>query len=155
MKFLILFMFFVILVPIQYVYLNNLHATSQFHTNDLCGIDNRNCLVMTEGEPLDVICAADGYPRPALDITLDKNGTNPTVMALASGIQPPSIINNQFKPTAYEAYRIAGLTAADNGRNLTCHADMEQIDKNIILSTTKQLYIECKNSSIRISFINH
>jgi hypothetical protein len=121
----------------------------------VCGIDNKNCLIMTEGEPLDVICAADGYPRPALDITLDKDGIAPTIMALASGIQPPSSINNKFKPSAYEAYRIAGLTPSDNGRNLTCHADMKQIDKNLILSTTKQLYIECKNSSIRISIINN
>jgi hypothetical protein len=105
---------------------------------------------MVEGEPLDIICAADGSPRPALDISLDKNGTTPTIMALASGNQTPPMINNQFKPTVYDSYRIVGLTSLDNGRNLTCHADMKQIDKNFVLSVTKQLYIECKKTLISI-----
>ncbi|CAF3340991.1 unnamed protein product [Rotaria sp. Silwood1] len=129
-------------IPVQHVYLSNLHASFRIHNNDLCGIDNRNCLVMIEGEPLDIVCAADGYPRPALDISLNKNGTTPTIMALASGIQPPTFIDNQFKPSVYEAYRIPGLTSYDNGRNLTCRVDMKQIDKNLIISITKQLYIE-------------
>jgi hypothetical protein len=114
------------------------------YSNDLCGIENNNCLTTIEGESLDVACAADGYPRPALDISLDKNGTMPTIMALANGIQAPTIVNDQFKPTVYEAYRIIGLTSADNGRNITCHVDMKQIDKKLILSSTMQLYIECK-----------
>ncbi len=143
------------LVPVQHVYLNNLHSSSRTYNNDLYGIDTKNSLVMVEGESLDVVCAADGFPRPALDISLDKNGTIPTIMALASGNSPPSVINNQFKPTVYDSYRIVGLTPLDNGRNVTCYVDMKQIDKNLVLSTTKQLYIECKNSSIRISFINH
>ncbi|CAF2710923.1 unnamed protein product [Rotaria sp. Silwood2] len=129
-------------IPIQHMYLNNLHASSRIYNNDLCGINNKNCLVMVEGEPLDIVCAADGYPRPALDVLLDKNGTTPTIMALASGIQPPTFIDNQFKPSVYEAYRIPSLTSYDNGRNLTCRVDMKQIDKNLILSITKQLYIE-------------
>ena len=130
--------------PVQHVYLSNLHVTSRTRTNDLCGIDNGNCLVMVEGEPLDIVCAADGSPRPALDIALDRNGTGPTIMALAGGIQVPSTINNQFRPTVYEAYRIAGLTPADNGRNLTCRVDMKQIDEKLVLTSIKQLYIECK-----------
>lgn len=102
---------------------------------------------MVEGEPLDVVCATDGYPRPALDISLDKNGTMPVIMALASvGIQPPVLIDNQFKPSVYEAYRIPGLTSYDNGRNLTCRVDMKHIDKTLILSVTKQIYIECKEN---------
>ncbi len=136
------------LVPVQHVYLSNLHVASRTRTNDLCGIDNNNCLVMVEGEPLDIVCAADGFPRPALDISLDKNGTMPTIMALATGISPPSIVDNQFKPTVYEAYRIPGLTSSDNGRNLTCRVDMKQIDKKLMLSSTKQLYIECKNFNL-------
>ena len=98
---------------------------------------------MMEGEPLDIVCAADGSPRPALDVSFDRNGSIPKLMALATGVQPPAIVNDQFKPSVYEAYRIVGLTSADNGRNLTCHVDMKQIDKNLVLSTTKQLYIEC------------
>ena len=98
---------------------------------------------MVEGEPLDVVCAADGHPRPALDISLDRNGTQPTIMALASGVQTPTMVNDQFKPSVYEAYRIVGLTPTDNGRNVTCHVDMKQIDRRLTLSTTKQLYIEC------------
>ncbi|CAF0752618.1 unnamed protein product [Adineta ricciae] len=128
--------------PVQHVYLSNLHVTSRTRTNDLCGIDNGNCLVMVEGEPLDIVCAADGSPRPALDIALDRNSTGPTIMALAGGIQVPSTINNQFRPTVYEAYRIAGLTPADNGRNLTCRVDMKQIDEKLVLTSIKQLYIE-------------
>lgn len=135
------------LVPVQHVYLSNLQATSRTRTSDLCGIDNGNCLVMVEGDPLDIVCAADGSPRPALDIALDRNGTGPTIMALAGGIQAPPMINNQFKPTVYEAYRIAGLTSADNGRNLTCRVDMKQVDEKLILSSTKQLHIECKRRS--------
>jgi hypothetical protein len=128
------------------VYLTNQHVSSRSHNNNnnLCGNNNQNCLVMVEGEPLDVVCAADGSPRPALDLSLDKNSTTTTIMALASGIPPPPIVNDQFKPTVYEAYRIVGLTPADNGRNLTCHVDMAQIDKNFTLSTTKTIYIECK-----------
>jgi hypothetical protein len=124
--------------------LNNLHALSRAHTNDLYGINYKNSLVMVEGEALDIICSADGSPRPALDISFDKNGTTPTIMALARDNQPPAMINNQFKPTVYDSYRIVGLTPLDNGRNITCHVDMKQIDKKLILSTTKQLYIECK-----------
>jgi hypothetical protein len=139
--------FLLFLVPVQHVHLSNLHATSRTRTNDLCGIDNSNCLVMVEGEPLDIVCAADGSPRPALDIALDRNGTGPTIMALAGGIQAPPMINNQFKPTVYEAYRIAGLAPSDNGRNLTCRVDMKQIDERLILSSTKQLYIECNRFS--------
>jgi hypothetical protein len=95
---------------------------------------------MVEGEPLDVICTADGYPRPILDISLDKNGTMPTIMALAT---KPTNINDQFKSSFSEAYRIIGLTPVDNGRNITCHVDMKHIDKKLSLSSTKQLYIEC------------
>ncbi len=147
MTFLLLLCF---VVPVQNVYLNNHLTSSRIHHNDLYGIDFKNSLVMVEGEPLDIICAADGSPRPALDISLDKNGTTPTIMALASGNQTPPMINNQFKPTVYDSYRIVGLTSSDNGRNLTCHADMKQIDKNFVLSVTKQLYIECKKTLISI-----
>lgn len=138
---------FVFLVPIRNIYLNNLHALSRIYTNELYGIDTRNFLVMTEGEPLDIVCAADGFPRPALDISLDKNGSTPTIMALASGNQLPVTVNNQFKPTVYDSYRIVGLTSADNGRNITCYVDMKQIDKKLVLSITKQLYIECKKKT--------
>ncbi len=127
------------LVPVQYVQLNN-KDPSRVHSNDLCGIENNNCLSMVEGEPLDVICTADGYPRPILDISLDKNGTMPTIMALAT---KPTNINDQFKSSFSEAYRIIGLTPVDNGRNITCHVDMKHIDKKLSLSSTKQLYIEC------------
>lgn len=136
---------FVLIVPVQHVYLSNLHGSSRIRHNDLCGIENRNCLVMIEGEPLDIVCASDGSPRPALDISFDKNGTIPTIMALATGIQLPSFVNNEFKPNIYEAYRIPGLTSSDHGRNITCRVDMKHIDKKLILSTTKQLYIECKS----------
>ena len=98
---------------------------------------------MTEDEPLDIVCAADGYPRPALDISLDEKGQMPTIMALANGIQTPSFVDNKFKPSVYEAYRIVGLTSFDNQRNLTCRVDMKLPDKNLILSATKRLYIEC------------
>ncbi len=94
---------------------------------------------MVEGESLDVICTADGYPRPAIDISLDKNGTMPTIMALAK----PTNGNGQSISIYTEAYRIIGLTPADNGRNITCHVDMKHINKNLSLSATKQLYIEC------------
>jgi len=108
--------------------------------------------MMVDGEPLDVVCAADGSPRPALDISLDKNGTTPTIMALASGSQPSTLVNNQFKSTVYETYRIVGLTSIDNGRNVTCSVDMKQIDKNLVLSVTKQLYIECKSALFVVVF---
>ncbi|CAF2574513.1 unnamed protein product [Rotaria sp. Silwood2] len=133
-------------VPVQHVYLTNLHTSSQVYSNEFCRIENNNCLSMIDGEPLDVVCAADGFPRPALDISLDKNSTMPTIMALANGIQTPSMVNDQFKPSVYEAYRIIGLTPSDNGRNITCQVDMKQIDKKLILSTTKQLYIEFRPS---------
>jgi hypothetical protein len=113
------------------------------HGNELCGIDNKDCLVLVEGEPLDVLCTADGFPRPALDISLDKNGTAPTIMALASTTPSPIDSNIQYRSSVWEAYRIIGLTPADNGRNVTCHVDMKHIDKNLSLSSTKQLYIEC------------
>ena len=103
---------------------------------------------MVEGESLDVICAADGYPRPAVDVTLDRNGTMPTIMALASGKQAPSLINEQFKPSVYETYRIVGLTPEDNGRSVTCQVDMKQMDKKLIRSTSKQLYIECRSGCL-------
>jgi hypothetical protein len=131
-------------VPVQHVYLTNLHTSSRVYGNDLCGTDSTNCLALVEGESLDVVCAADGSPRPALSITVDGNGTAPTIMALASNTPAPAMINDQFKPTVYEAHRIIGLTSADNGRNLTCHVDMKQMDKNLVLSSTKQLYIECR-----------
>lgn len=131
-------------MPVQHVHLTNLHSSSRVHGNDLCGIDNANCLTLVEGESLDVVCAADGSPRPALAITVDGNGTSPTIMALANNNPPPATINEQFKPTVYEAHRIIGLTSADNGRNLTCHVDMKQMDKNLVLSSSKQLYIECR-----------
>ena len=142
------------LVPVQHVHLTNLHASSRVSDNDRCGIDNRNCLVMIEGEPLDIVCAADGLPRPELDILFESNFTKPTIMALASGIQPPSTINDQFKPSAYEAYRIVGLTPEDNGRNLTCHVDMKQGDKKLIQSITKQLYIECERETYLVVDFN-
>jgi hypothetical protein len=123
--------------------LNNLHTSSRIHGNEVCGIDNKDCLVLIEGDPLDVLCTADGYPRPALDISLDKNGTAPTIMALASTTPSPIDGNIQFRSSVSEAYRIIGLTPADNGRNVTCHVDMKHIDKNLSLSSTKQLYIEC------------
>jgi hypothetical protein len=122
--------------------LNNLHTSSRIHGNEVCGIDNKDCLVLIEGDPLDVLCTADGYPRPALDISLDKNGTAPTIMALASTTPSPIDGNIQFRSSVSEAYRIIGLTSADNGRNVTCHVDMKHIDKNLSLSSTKQLYIE-------------
>ncbi|CAF1099907.1 unnamed protein product [Rotaria sp. Silwood1] len=133
-------------VPVQHVYLTNMHTSTHMHNNEFCGNENNNCLAMIEGEPLDIICAADGSPRPALDISLDKNGTIPTIMALANGIQPPPIVNDQFKSSVYEAYRIIGLTPSDNGRNITCQVDMKHIDKKLILSTTKQLYMEFRPS---------
>jgi len=129
-------------VPIQNIYFNNYQTNSRIYHNDFYGIDTKNFLMMVDGEPLDVVCAADGSPRPALDISLDKNGTTPTIMALASGSQPSTLVNNQFKSTVYETYRIVGLTSIDNGRNVTCSVDMKQIDKNLVLSVTKQLYIE-------------
>jgi len=98
---------------------------------------------MVEGESLDVVCTADGYPRPALDISIDKNGTNPIIMALATA---PIDVSDQSKSSFTEAYRIIGLTPADNGRNITCHVDMKHINKNLSLSSTKQLYIECMYS---------
>lgn len=110
------------------------------HSNDLCGIDNNNCISMVEGESLDIICTADGYPRPALEISLDKNGTMPKIMALAT---ESTNFNDQSRSSVSEAYRITGLTPADNGRNITCLVDMKHIDKNLTLSSTKQLYIEC------------
>ena len=131
------------LVPIEHVHLTKLETPSYIHSNQVCSIENENCLAAIEGEPLDIVCAADGYPRPALDLSFDENGPMPTIMAFANGIQTPSIVNDQFKPSAYEAYRIIGLTASDNGRNITCHVDMKQIDRNLILSTTRQIYIEC------------
>lgn len=137
------FFVFLSIVPVQHIHMKNLHISSHVHSNDLCGNENNNCLAMIEGEPLDIVCAADGFPRPAVDISLEKSGTIPTIMALASDNKIPSIINDQFKPSVYETYRIIGLTPLDNGRNLTCHVDMKQIDKNLVLSTTKQLYIEC------------
>ena len=133
-------------MPIQHVHLANLHSSSSLSripNDDVCGIDNQDCLVMKEGEPLDIVCAADGFPRPALDVSLDNNGSMPTIMALATTLQPPTVINNQFKPSVYEAYRIVGLTAADNGRNLTCNVDLKQIDKNLTVFSSKKLYIEC------------
>ncbi|CAF3667529.1 unnamed protein product [Rotaria sp. Silwood1] len=133
-------------VPVQHVYLTNMHTSTHMHNNEFCGNENNNCLAMIEGEPLDIICAADGSPRPALDISLDKNGTIPTIMALANGIQPPPIVNDQFKSSVYEAYRIIGLIPSDNGRNITCQVDMKHIDKKLILSTTKQLYMEFRPS---------
>ncbi|CAF4580595.1 unnamed protein product, partial [Rotaria magnacalcarata] len=81
------------------------------------------CLAVIDGQPLDIVCAADGFPRPALDISLDKNGITPTIMALASGIQAPTIVTNQFKASVYETYRILDLTPLDNGRNVTCRVD--------------------------------
>ena len=96
---------------------------------------------MVQGEPLDLLCTADGYPRPAFDISIDKNGTKPTVMALA-GTTPTG--NNIPQSGFSESYRIIGLTPEDNGRNITCLVDMKHIDKNLSLSSTKQLYIECK-----------
>ena len=101
---------------------------------------------MVEGESLDIVCAADGSPRPALDISFDKNGLTPTIMALASDNQLAPAMNYPFKPTVSDAYRIKGLTPLDNGRNVTCHVDMKHIDKNLVRSITKQLYIECKSS---------
>ena len=135
------------LVPVQYVRLNNLHPSSRIHGNELCGIDNRDCLVLIEGEPLDVLCTADGYPRPALDISIDRNGTAPTIMALATTASSPTDVDIQLRSTSIsEAYRIIGLIPADNGRNVTCHVDMKHIDKNLSLSSTKPLYIECTYS---------
>ena len=115
-------------MPIEHVYLSKLDTLS------------RNDLSMIEGNWLDVVCAADGYPRPTLHISLDENRT---IMALANQILSPLIVNDQFQPTAYETYRIIGLTALDNGRNVTCHAQMKQINQNLSRSTTRQLYIQC------------
>ncbi|CAF3407139.1 unnamed protein product [Rotaria socialis] len=128
--------------PVKHIYLSNLHAPTRMYNNDLCGIHDRNCLVMVEGEPLDIVCAADGSPRPSLEISLNKNHTTPTIMALATGIKTPDLIDNRFQPSVYEVYRIPHLTYADNGRNLTCHVDMKHIDNTLILSVTKQIYIE-------------
>ncbi|CAF1256280.1 unnamed protein product [Adineta steineri] len=138
-------------VPVQHVYLTNLHSSSRVYNNDFCGIDNTNCLTMVEGESLDIACAADGYPRPALDILIDKNGTMPEIMALAGKHEPPTMINDQFKPSVYETYRINKLTPEHNGKNITCYADMKHIDKNLIVSSTKQLYIEFRPSVIEKS----
>lgn len=99
---------------------------------------------MVEGEPLDLLCTADGYPRPAFDISLDKNGTKPTVMALAGTSAAGSNTPLQIQSGVSESYRIIGLTPEDNGRNITCQVDMKHIEKNLSLSSTKQLYIECK-----------
>lgn len=99
---------------------------------------------MVEGEPLDVLCLADGYPRPAFDISIDKNGSKPTVMALASTTPAAKNSPLQLQTSFTESYRIIGLTPEDNGRNITCQVDMKQIDKNLTLSSTKQLYIECE-----------
>lgn len=137
---------FCLLVPIQNIYFSNYPPSSRaLHNNDLYGIDYKNSLVMVEGEPLDIVCAADGSPRPALDISFDKNGLTPTIMALASENQLAPAMNYPFKPTVSDAYRIKGLTPSDNGRNVTCHVDMKHIDKNLVRSITKQLYIECKS----------
>ena len=99
---------------------------------------------MVEGEPLDVLCLADGYPRPAFDISIDKNASKPTVMALASTTPSANNALLQSQASFSESYRIIGLTPEDNGRNITCQVDMKHIDKNLTLSSTKQLYIECK-----------
>lgn len=123
--------------------MTNLHTSSHVQSNQNCQNEHNNCLAMVEGEPLDIVCAADGFPRPALDISLDRNGTMPTIMALASAIQTPSIVNDQFKPSVYEAYRIIGLTSSDHRRNITCRVDMKQIDKRLVLTTKKQIHIEC------------
>lgn len=113
------------------------------HGRNLCENDEQ-CISLVEGEPLNVVCAADGNPRPAVDLTFDKHGGKPTIMALAGETSIPQLINNRFRPTVYETYRIVGLTSEDNGRNVTCQVDMKQIDKSLVLSTSKQLFIECK-----------
>lgn len=131
-------------MPSQNVYLGNLDVTSRVYSQSLCENQDQ-CLTMVEGEPLNVVCATDGFPRPAVDLLFDKNGSKPTIMALASEISMPNMINDQFKPSVYETYRIVGLTSEDNGRNITCQVDMKQIDKSLILSTSKQLHIECRS----------
>lgn len=109
---------------------------------------------MVEGESLDLLCTADGYPRPAFDISIDKNGTKPTVMALASTTPTGNNIPLQIQSGFSESYRIIGLTPEDNGRNITCQVDMKHIEKNLSLSATKQLYIECKFYDICFSFVD-
>ncbi|CAF3629286.1 unnamed protein product [Rotaria socialis] len=138
-------------VPVQHVYMTNLHTSSHVHSDQFCTIENNNCLAAIDGQSLDIACAADGFPRPALDISLDKNGITPTIMALASRIQAPAIVTNQFKASVYEVYRILGLTPLDNGRNITCRVDMKQINKKLMLSTTKQLHIEFRPSVVEKS----
>ena len=134
------------LVPVQYVQFNNMQITSNMHTNDLCGFDNNDCIATVEGQSLDVICTADGYPRPEIDITIDRNGSKPTIMALASTTttpSPASNLNTKNRLLFSETYRITGLKPEDNGRNITCHANMKHINKTLSLSSTKTLHIEC------------
>lgn len=127
-------------VPTEHVYLNRISSKS---SSDPCAM--KNCLSLIEGEPLDIQCAADGYPRPSMEIQFDRNGTMPTIMALAHRNDlPENFINEQFRPTIYETYRILGLTSADNGRNLSCQVDMKSIEKKLSKSITKPLFIQCE-----------
>lgn len=123
--------------------MNNLHRSSSMINNEYCKIENNNCLHLVEGEPLDIICGSDGFPRPSFHLSLDKKDSIAKIMALATDIKIESIQNDKFKGNNYENYRILGLTSSDHGKNLTCHVDMKHINQNLILSSTKQLYIEC------------
>ena len=94
---------------------------------------------------MDVVCAADGFPRPSMEIRFDRNGSIPTIMALANRYEAvKELFNEHFRPTIHETYRIVGLTSADNGRNLSCQVDMKSIEKKLFRSTNKQLSIQCE-----------
>ncbi|CAF4535282.1 unnamed protein product, partial [Rotaria magnacalcarata] len=49
--------------------MTNLRTSSTVHSDQFCTIENNNCLAVIDGQPLDIVCAADGFPRPALDIS--------------------------------------------------------------------------------------
>ncbi|CAF1529576.1 unnamed protein product, partial [Didymodactylos carnosus] len=124
--------------PIKNIYLANLNPLRARETTNC-----PNCLSMIDGESLDVYCGADGYPKPEIDVYLDKNSTSRLVLSIA-GVKKPDTINDLFKPSSYEAYRIERLTPEDNGRWLTCEADLTKAEKTIKKLISKQLYIECK-----------
>ena len=62
------------------------------------------------------------------------------------------LLNEHFRPTIHETYRIVGLTSADNGRNLSCQVDMKSIEKNLLRSASKQLFIQCESTGRRSKF---
>ncbi|CAF0738057.1 unnamed protein product [Didymodactylos carnosus] len=136
-------------IPIKHVSLANLHPLKARETTNC-----PNCLTVVDDESLDVYCGADGYPKPEIDVYLDKNGTSRLISSIAGG-KKPDTINELFKPSSYEAYRIQQLTPEDNGRWITCEADLTKADKTMKKKVSKQLYIEfrpvCAEKSKKIN----